>query len=539
VYVDRELWEKIVFNLLSNALKFTFSGEIEVSVRRANDTVELAVRDTGTGIPPQALPHLFERFYRVKGAQGRTFEGSGIGLAFVQELAKLHGGTVRVQSKENQGSTFIVTIPFGKNHLPIDRIGAARTLTSTSTSGEAYLQEALRWLPGPEETSYEPSLISSFTSSVAATGAEMGRAPRILLADDNADMREYVRRLLQQQYEVVAIADGQAALESARRQHPDLVLADVMMPRLDGFGLLRELRADENLKGTPVILLSARAGEGSRIEGLESGADDYLVKPFSARELFARVGSHLAMAKVRREAAEMERKLRAAAESERSRLHELFMQAPAAIGFLRGPEHRFTFVNLDYLKLTGRERAEDFVGKTVREAFPDLEGQGLFELLDGVYQTGVPYIGTARKVILNRRAEGRPEDTYFDFIYQPMRDAAGQVEGILVHGIDVTQQVLARQEIEKRERQFRTLAESIPQLVWMAESNGYIFWYNQRWYEYTGTTPEQMEGGAGKRYMTPTFCRKFSSDGSTRSQRESRLRWCFHYVEPMACFGIF
>ena len=202
----------------------------------------------------------------------------------------------------------------------------------------------------------------------------------------------------------------------------------------------------------------------------------------------------LQAALLRTEAELVERKLRAAAESERSRLHDLFMQAPAAIGFLSGPEHRFTFVNLDYVKLTGRKRAEDFVGKTVREAIPELEGQGLFELLDGVYNTGVPYIATARKVILNRGAHGQPENTYFDFIYQPMRDAAGQVEGILIHGNDVTQQVLARQEIEKREQQFRTLAESIPQLVWMAESDGYIFWYNHRWYEYTGTTPEQMEG---------------------------------------------
>jgi len=491
VYVDRELWEKIVFNLLSNALKFTFKGEIEVSLTKANGAAELAIRDTGTGIPEKDLPHLFERFYRVKGAQGRTFEGSGIGLAFVQELAKIHGGTVRVESKQDKGSTFTVTIPLGKSHLPTDRIGATRTLTSTSTSGETFLQEALRWLPGGQETSYESSL---FSPSIAAEAAEPGHVPRILLADDNADMREYVRRLLQQQYQVVAVADGQAALESARELHPDLILADVMMPRFDGFGLLRELRGDENLKSIPVILLSARAGEESRVEGLERGADDYLVKPFSARELLARVGSHLAMAKVRREAAEAERKLRAAAESERSRLRELFMQAPAAIGFLTGPEHRFTFVNLDYLRVTGRRRAEDFVGKTVREAFPELEGQGLFELLDGVYQTGVPYIGTARKVILNRGAGGQPEDAYFDFIYQPMRDAAGQVEGILIHANDVTQQVLARQEIEKRERQFRTLAESIPQLVWMAEADGYIFWYNQRWYEYTGTTPEQMEG---------------------------------------------
>jgi PAS domain S-box-containing protein len=202
----------------------------------------------------------------------------------------------------------------------------------------------------------------------------------------------------------------------------------------------------------------------------------------------------LQTARLRAEAELVERKRRAATESQRSRLHELFMQAPAAIGFLSGPEHRFTFVNLDYLKLTGRQRAEDFVGKTVREAFPELEGQGLLELLDGVYQTGVPCIGTARKVILNRGAGGQPEDAYFDFIYQPMRDAAERIEGVLIHANDVTQQVLARQEIENRERQFRTLAESIPQLVWMAEATGYIFWYNERWYEYTGTTPEQMEG---------------------------------------------
>ena len=494
VYVDREMWEKIVFNLLSNALKFTFAGEIEVSVKKVNNTVELAVRDTGTGIPSRDLPHLFERFYRVKEAHGRTLEGSGIGLALVQELAKLHGGTVRVESKENSGSAFFVNIPVGKDHLQADRIGAVRTLVSTGTRGEAYVQEALRWLSGAQGTSDELSLLFPSPAAVVPDGAEVARGSRILLADDNADMREYVQRLLRQQYDVVAVADGQAALESARQRPPDLILTDLMMPRLDGFGLLRELRAEENLKNTPVILLSARAGEESRIEGLESGADDYLIKPFSARELLARVGSHLAMAKLRREAAEMERKLRAAAESERTRLHELLMQAPAAIGFLSGLEHRFTFVNLDYLKLTGRQRAEDIVGKTVREAFPELEGQGIFELLDGVYQTGIPYIGTARKVILNRGAGGHPEDTYFDFIYQPMRDAAGRVDGVLIHGNDVTQQVLSRQEIEKRERQFRTLAESIPQLVWMAESDGYIFWYNQRWYEYTGTTPEQMEG---------------------------------------------
>lgn len=489
VYVDREMWEKIVFNLLSNGLKFTFSGEMEVSVKRANDKVELAVRDTGTGIPAQHLPRLFERFYRVQGVHGRTFEGSGIGLALVQELAKLHGGTVRVESRENCGSTFTVAIPLGKNHLPVERIGAARTLVPTGTQGEAYVQEALRWLP---EHQYIPNEIpvESLSQPKMPASAGTGRLSRVLFAEDNTDMREYVQRLLQHQYKVIAVADGKAALESARQTHPDLVLADVMMPRLDGFGLLRELRADHDLRGIPVILLSARAGEESRVEGLSAGADDYLVKPFSARELLARVSSHLALAKVRREAAELERELRAEAELERSRLHELFMQAPAAIGFLSGPEHRFTFVNHDYVKLTGRRKAEDFVGMGVREAFPEVEGQGLLELLDNVYQTGVPYIGKERKVILNRGPNAQPEDVYLDFIYQPMRRANSDVEGIFVHAVDVTQQVLARKEIERREQQFREMFDALPAAIYTTDAQGRLTHYNPAAVRFSGHTPE-------------------------------------------------
>jgi signal transduction histidine kinase/FixJ family two-component response regulator len=300
VFVDHEMWEKIVFNLMSNALKFTFQGEIEISLKKRNDAIELAVRDTGTGIPSQELPHLFERFYRVRGAHGRTLEGSGIGLALVQELAKTHGGTVCVESKEGTGSTFLVSVPLGKKHLPAGRIGTARSLVSTSTRGEAYVQEALRWSQDSIATDYDASLLASFTADKVVTQADTQTGvARILLADDNVDMREYVERLLQGSYEIVAVGDGQAALENARQRCPDLVLADVMMPRLDGCELLRELRADEHLKSVPVILLSARAGEESRIEGLKAGADDYLAKPFSARELLARVASHLALAKER------------------------------------------------------------------------------------------------------------------------------------------------------------------------------------------------------------------------------------------------
>jgi PAS domain S-box-containing protein len=437
VYVDRELWEKIVFNLLSNAFKFTFDGEIEISIGESEAGVELAVRDTGTGIPSEELPHLFERFYRVKNAHGRTFEGSGIGLALVQELAKLHGGSAKVDSDMGRGSTFRVAIPFGKDHLPADRIGAKRTLTSTTLGAETYVEEALHWLPDFGLAQNVPVASVRLPPEVPGLQGAALRS-RILLADDNADMREYVRKLLSASCDVDAVPDGEAALEVIRQRPPDLVLTDVMMPKLDGFGLLKELRSDERTKTIPVIMLSARAGEESRVEGLDAGADDYLNKPFSARELLARVNSHLKMARIRQKAAQVERKLRDETELERSRLQDLFMQAPAAIGFLTGPEHRFTFVNLDYLKVTGRERVEEFIGKTVREALPELEGQGLLELLDGVYRTGVPFIGSARKVTLNRGANAQAEDVYFDFVYQPMRGSAGEVEGILIHGVDVT-----------------------------------------------------------------------------------------------------
>ncbi len=288
VYIDREMWEKVVLNLLSNAFKFTFEGEIEVSVEQAGSEVRMAVRDTGVGIPADQIPHLFERFHCARDVRGRSYEGSGIGLALVEELVRLHGGSVRVESEVDRGTRFTVAIPLGKGHLPSERIGAPRSLAPTGVRAEAYVEEVSRWLPEEPPVPQTPS-----------TGA------RILLADDNADMRGYVQRLLAQAcYEVEAVADGLAALQAARTSRPDLLLTDIMMPGLDGFGLVREFRADPALASVPILLLSARAGEEARIDGLQAGADDYLIKPFSARELLARVEAHLRMARVRHEAAE-------------------------------------------------------------------------------------------------------------------------------------------------------------------------------------------------------------------------------------------
>jgi signal transduction histidine kinase/DNA-binding response OmpR family regulator len=302
VHVDRDMWEKIVLNLLSNAFKYTLEGEVEVRLGASADGrgAELAVRDTGIGVPAAELPRLFERFHRVEGQRGRTQEGTGIGLALVQELTRLHDGTVRAESEEGRGSRFTVIIPFGTAHLPADRIGAARTQASTALGAEAFLEEALRWLPdsGATEIAIEKELVGSGPAPAA------GRRAHLLVADDNADMRDYVRRLLGERYEVRTVGDGLAALQAAEGRRPDLVISDVMMPRLDGFGLVAAIRERPGLREVPVILLSARAGEEARVEGLEAGADDYLAKPFSARELLARVATNLELAEIRREAAD-------------------------------------------------------------------------------------------------------------------------------------------------------------------------------------------------------------------------------------------
>lgn len=301
-YVDRAMWEKIVLNLLSNAYKFTFEGKIGVTLRRADDRIELTVSDTGVGIAADEVSRIFERFHRVESSRSRSYEGSGIGLALVSELVRMHGGRITVDSHPNAGSRFTVSIPAGRAHLPPDRIASARGYNSAGAA--PFVEEARRWGESSVDGDSAP-LESAAIPETAATAAEFSethRGARIILADDNADMRDYIQRLLGTYFEVQAVRDGVKALQAARARTPDLVITDVMMPNLDGFGLLAALRQEESLKAVPVIVLSARAAEESRIEGLQRGADDYLVKPFSARELLARVASTLDTARIRRDA---------------------------------------------------------------------------------------------------------------------------------------------------------------------------------------------------------------------------------------------
>ncbi len=297
VHLDRGMWEKVVLNLLSNALKFTFHGAIRVTLRAEDGQAVVRIADTGVGVPEDEMPRLFERFHRIENSRSRSNEGSGIGLALVKELVGLHGGTITADSAPGEGTTFTIRLPFGTAHLPAAALAPAVTGTAVvSASAEPFVQEALRWLPAI----IGPVTAVDHDQPVEDGHLRRGVPARVLVADDNADMREYLIRLLRNAgHRVDAVADGQEALELARAETPDLVVSDVMMPRLDGLRLVAALRADPRTAGTPVLLLSARAGQEASIEGLEAGADDYLVKPFSAAELLARVRANVELARLR------------------------------------------------------------------------------------------------------------------------------------------------------------------------------------------------------------------------------------------------
>ncbi|MEP7304621.1 MAG: ATP-binding protein [Acidobacteriota bacterium] len=396
VYVDREMWEKILLNLLSNALKFTFEGQITVELRGNGDRVQLRVEDTGVGIPQSDLPHIFERFYRVEHNRGRTHEGTGIGLALVQELARCHGGDVTVASREGRGTTFTVTVRTGTSHLPPERIGAARR-ASTGVGAIPYVEEALRWLPTAAASTASTASTASRQTPTPITDAFAAPVPppeataSVLVADDNADMRDYLAGILGPHYRVEVVGDGGAALDRIRDRAPDLVLADVMMPTLDGFGLLTAIRADERSRAIPVILLSARAGEEARIGGLDAGADEYLVKPFSARELLATVASQVTLSRLRRET---ERVLRYRSEQYQTLLN----QAPLGV-YVVDADFRIRDVNPVALPVFG-DIPGGVIGRDFDETMHRLWERDYADEVVGIVRhtlaTGAPYVTAGR-----------------------------------------------------------------------------------------------------------------------------------------------
>jgi signal transduction histidine kinase/CheY-like chemotaxis protein len=347
VAVDREMWAKIVLNLVSNAVKFTFDGGITVAVGATATHAELRVSDTGTGIEPAEQSRLFERFHRVSGARSRTHEGSGIGLALVAELVALLGGTIGVASEPGVGTTFTVRIPADAGEPA--GVGVAHPSTVALATG--FVAEASRWMavPGTAHPGEAPEPGASREDAPDAGGVppvRPDRRPRILVVDDNADMRDHIVGLLADRYDVRTASDGAAALVMARRDPPDLVLTDVMMPRLDGFGLLAALAADPATTTVPVVMLSARAGDGAAVDALEAGADDYLIKPFTARELRARVGANLELERARRTKAHLERSQLLLDEAERLAGTGSW-EVEVATGRIRGSAQFDRLVHLD------------------------------------------------------------------------------------------------------------------------------------------------------------------------------------------------
>ncbi len=477
VYADPEMWEKIVLNLLSNAFKYTLQGAITISLYQQKNNIVLEVADTGVGIPHSELPHMFERFHRVQNSVGRTHEGTGIGLSLVSELVQLHKGDISVASEEGKGSVFTVVLPTGRAHLPASQIiDTSSDTLSSSIITDAFIREAVSLL-GDKENGDTEQLQSLFNEQeeppvyTPATPIEEKRS-RVLIVDDNADMRDYIRRLLEREYDVETAEHGEAALQKIYRQHPDLVISDIMMPVMDGVELLKTLKDNAGTFRIPVVLLSARAGEESKVEGYSIGADDYLIKPFSAKELLARVRSHIRIGQTRYQA--------------EAQFRNLFMQAPAMISILKGRAGVCELFNPMLQKLWGYR---EVLNKPMREAWPELEGQGWFEMVEQVYDTGKPARIYAYPAVADWKNNGQPTEAFFNFIFAPHHNADNVIDGVMAFGFEVTDQVIARRKAEENEAYFQKMANNVPVIIWTTCPDGFCTYLNKQWYDFTGQPP--------------------------------------------------
>jgi signal transduction histidine kinase/CheY-like chemotaxis protein len=413
VYIDRDMWEKVVFNLLSNAFKFTLKGSITVSMSSDEENALLKISDTGVGIPESELPNLFQRFHRIENTGGRTFEGTGIGLSMIKELVKLLGGSIGVSSELGKGTTFTVKIPFGKNHIPKEQIKDNSEENEYLVSG-AFIGEATSLL---EKMDAKPG-----------DNSGSGQSGYILIVDDNSDMREHLKSLLQEHFPVKTAANGLDALHRIKESAPALIISDVMMPILNGIELLRELKLHPATSQIPVIILTARAGEESKIEGYETGADDYLVKPFSSKELLARIRMQLKMNEAKKNADQ--------------HIYDIFAQAPVAITIFKGRELVCEFANDSYLEIVKKSRAE-FIGKPLFESLPETK-ELLFPLAMHLLDTGEPFPANEFEITLHRN--GRDELCYFNSIWTPLRDNEKRITGIICCVHEVTQQIMNRKQ---------------------------------------------------------------------------------------------
>jgi len=400
VSMDPDIWERILLNLLSNAFKFTFSGRIEVRLDYSAETVELTVRDTGTGIPQAELPRLFERFHRIRGARGRTYEGTGIGLALVKELVELLRGSIAATSTEGEGSCFVVRIPLEQPETASlngpTPVVSRETFMPESSTARGFVEEAKRWLPGAAEIATDANVAAS-------------PSPHILVADDNADMRGYISRLLREAgYEVKTAANGAEAQAACKTERPALVLADVMMPVMSGTQLAEQLRADPQTSDLPIILISARSIEEVSAKGALNGADDYIMKPFHVRELIARVNTQLQR--------EMERKR---AETQLRQAAAVFTGTNEAV-IITDSQRRTVAVNDAFTRITGFT-SEDVMGRD-----PKIQSSGRHD--PSFYQNlwhELDHAGYWQGEIWNRRKSGELYPAWENI--SAIKDACGRI----------------------------------------------------------------------------------------------------------------
>ncbi len=582
VSLDVQMWQKIVFNLLSNAFKYTLEGNITLKVETIHNTAKLVIEDSGVGIPAEEIPLLFDRFHRVKNSAGRSFEGTGIGLSLVKELIELQNGQIIIESALGKGTTVTVTLPAqtsnGTPQIPVIISESDELISSVFIEEALYLSD------------------NNLVNEVLQTNENNNDL--VLIVDDNADMRKHMSNIIAKKYRVITAADGHDALNKVTQFSPSLILSDIMMPVMDGITMIKRLRENVITASIPVLLITARAGEESRLEGFDTGADDYLVKPFSSKELLIRIESQIKIAQRRNNAL--------------NNIYSLFNDVPFAVAVLKGPQLIIEFANKYILGLWGftKEQAfnkpmfellpetvpaagpvhaevyrtgkrfqkneiavqlatngkvatryfnsvidpiideagvisgqlvttievteqvsarkkieesekelqrifrqapititvykgEDFVvevantlslemwGKTEQEVL----GRKIFDIspelrhsqepiLRNIMATGEPFIGNEFYVTYNKN--GKPHSGYFNFVYQPAKNELNEVIGIIAIGTEVTEAVKSRKELEESRERFRTLAETLPQMVWVTDAGGQNEYYSERWKEYSG-----------------------------------------------------
>ena len=271
LYYDSEKMESVLYNLISNALKFTpKGGRVSIELIENRSTIELYIRDTGVGIAADRLDKIFDRFFQDESSGETRFDGSGIGLAIVKELVHLHHGKISVDSEPGAGTIFLLELPLGKGHLEPREIVKRWSSNELSSVPDIDIVDKIQTSKTPESTIPED-------------------APQILLIEDNYDVRAYIRQYLDRDFHVMEAEDGIEGIKKARTHNPDIIISDVMMPKKNGYEVCHILKSDIRTSHIPIILLTAKAAQEEKLEGLETGADDYLVKPFESRELVIRI----------------------------------------------------------------------------------------------------------------------------------------------------------------------------------------------------------------------------------------------------------